>query len=175
MTLLLSGMILFWHDDILNLIWKMLEPVWILYAWKTFSWMVSIFLSTISMVISYIIAQLFFCVFIVDYMSKITELIILGKEIPSEQGSWVSIFIMIISLFTPFSPLIIFVSSLAAAVFRAWDNTDLVPSRRMIPLKERRGFFKKNIMFHMGFGILFLIPFLNILFLSFTPVGATLY
>jgi uncharacterized protein involved in cysteine biosynthesis len=32
-----------------------------------------------------------------------------------------------------------------------------------------------NIPFHLGFGILFLIPFLNMVFLSFAPVGATLY
>jgi CysZ protein len=29
--------------------------------------------------------------------------------------------------------------------------------------------------FHLGFGLCFLIPALNMLFLSFAPVGATLY
>jgi CysZ protein len=33
----------------------------------------------------------------------------------------------------------------------------------------------KAIPFHLGFGLPFLVPILNILFLSFAPVGATLY
>ncbi|MCP4022649.1 MAG: hypothetical protein GY729_12470, partial [Desulfobacteraceae bacterium] len=70
---------------------------------------------------------------------------------------------------------IILISSIAAAVFLAWDNTDLVPARRMIPFKQRIEFLKQHVLFHIGFGILFLVPFLNIVFLSFAPVGATLY
>jgi CysZ protein len=81
---------------------------------------------------------------------------------------------MLIGLFTPLSPLILFVSSIAAAVFLAWDNTDLVPARRLYPFKTRIGFLKKNLTFHIGFGLLFLIPGFNIIFLSFAPVGATL-
>jgi len=67
------------------------------------------------------------------------------------------------------------ISSVAASVFLAWDNTDLTPARRMIPFKARLSFLKQNLGFHIGFGLLFLIPGLNILFLSFAPVGATLY
>ncbi|MFA5902605.1 MAG: EI24 domain-containing protein [Desulfobacula sp.] len=127
-------------------------------------------------------------------MSRITESIILGKQIQASQGSLfnffihlvkqeiprsilpviITLFIMLIGLFTPLSPLIIFISSIAAAVFLAWDNTDLVPARRMYPFKTRFGFLKKNLMFHIGFGLLFLIPGLNIVFLSFAPIGATL-
>jgi CysZ protein len=33
----------------------------------------------------------------------------------------------------------------------------------------------KTLPFHLGFGLLFLVPVLNILLLSFAPVGATLY
>jgi CysZ protein len=33
----------------------------------------------------------------------------------------------------------------------------------------------KTIPFHLGFGLPFLVPILNIVFLAFAPVGATLY
>ncbi|WP_299979893.1 EI24 domain-containing protein [Desulfobacula sp.] len=194
-TLVLSGLVLYWHDEILLMIWKMPESGWLIYIWKAVSWVLSIFLAGIAMVLSYLIAQLFFCVFIMDYMSRITEKIILGREVPFEQGSWISFFfhlikqeipraiipvvisliIMLLGLMTPVSPIIIIISSVTAVVFLAWDNTDLIPARRMDPFNVRIKFLRKNLMFHIGFGILFLIPWLNILFLSFAPVGATLY
>ena len=166
-----------------------------LYAWKAASWLLSFFLSGIAMVLAYLIAQLFFAVFIMDYMSRITEKIILGKEQPLEHGSWVSFFfylikqeipraiipvlislvIMVAGLLTPLGPVIMIVSSLVAVVFLAWDNTDLIPARRMEPFNVRIKFLRTHLMFHIGFGLLFLIPGLNILFLSFAPVGATLY
>jgi len=194
-TLVLSGLILYWHNEILLMIWKMPESGWLIYIWKLVSWFLSIFLAGIAMVISYLIAQLFFCVFIMDYMSRITEKIILGRKVPFEQGSWINFFfylikqeipraiipvvisliIMLLSLMTPVSPIIIIISSVTAVVFLAWDNTDLIPARRMEPFNVRLKFLRKNLMFHIGFGTLFLIPWLNILFLSFAPVGATLY
>jgi len=67
------------------------------------------------------------------------------------------------------------VSSAIAVVFLAWDNTDLIPARRLVPFGERFRVLGRTLPFHLGFGVLFLIPFLNILFLSFAPVGATLY
>lgn len=194
-TIVLSGLVLYWHNEILLMIWKMPESGWLVFVWKAVSWLLSIFMAAIAMVLSYLIAQLFFCVFIMDYMSRITEKMVLGREIPVGQGSWISfffylvkqeipraiipvlisIFIMVLGLLTPISPVIIVLSSIAAAVFLAWDNTDLVPARRMEPFHIRINFLKQHLMFHVGFGILFLIPGLNILFLSFAPVGATLY
>jgi CysZ protein len=194
-TLLISGLVLYWHDEILTMIWTMPEAGIVLYLWKAVSWILSLFLAAVAMVLSYLIAQLFFCVFIMDYMSRITERIVLGKEQPFDQGSWIMFFIylvkqeipraiipvlismviMIAGLLTPLGPVIIIVSSVVAAVFLAWDNTDLIPARHMYPFKTRLGFLKSNIMFHVGFGLLFLIPWLNIIFLSFAPVGATLY
>jgi len=189
-----SGLIIFWHDQILSLIWTMPEPGWLFYLWKIVSWILSITLASISIVISYLISQLFFGVFIMDYMSKITEKMMTG-QVDSPNISWfpffiylirqeipravipvfISLIVMILSLFTPLSPVLIIVSSLIAVSFLAWDNTDLVPARRMFTFRERAGFFKKNILFHLGFGVCFLIPWVNILFLSFAPVGATLY
>ena len=171
------------------------ESGWLIYLWKAVSWILSIFLAAISMVMAYLLSQLLFCVFIMDYMSRITETIVLGKEAQFEPGSWFGFFVhlikqeiprailpvlitfivMLIGLLTPVGPVIILISSITAAVFLAWDNTDLIPARRMLPFKTRFGFLKKNLMFHIGFGVLFLIPGLNIVFLSFAPVGATLY
>lgn len=195
LTLLVSGLVLYWHDEILNLIWKMPESGWLRYVWEAVSWILSIVLAGISMIMAYLISQLLFCVFIMDYMSRITETIVLGQKAHSEPGSWlglfwylikqeipraiipvvIMLFIMVMGLLTPVSPVIFLLSSIAAAVFLAWDNTDLTPARRMVPFKTRLEFLRKNILFHIGFGLLFLIPGLNILFLSFAPVGATLY
>ncbi len=195
LTLFLSGMIFYWHDEILAMIWKAPQGGWLIYVWNVAAWLLSLFLASITMVLSYLIAQLFFGVFIMDYMSRITERIVLGQEVPFDQGSWFQFFfylirqeiprailpvlitlvIMLAGLFTPLSPFILVLSSVAASVFLAWDNTDLIPARRMIPFGERINFLKQNLLFHLGFGLLFLIPWLNILFLSFAPVGATLY
>ncbi len=194
-SILLSGLILIWHEQILEMIWTMPESGWMIYLWKVASGLLSLALAAISMVLAYLIAQLFFCVFIMDYMSRITEKLVLGYEGPSAMTSWLSFFfylikqeipraiipvlitlvIMIVGLLTPISPMIIVISSIAASVFLAWDNTDLTPARRRIPFKARLSFLKQNLGFHIGFGLLFLIPGFNIIFLSFAPVGATLY
>ncbi|CCK80503.1 EI24 domain-containing protein [Desulfobacula toluolica] len=195
LTVLLSGLVLYWHNEILMMLWKMPESGWLIYLWKAVSWILSVFLAAISMVMAYLISQLLFCVFIMDYMSRITEKIVMGKEAHFEPESWfgffvhlikqeipraiipvlITLIIMVTGLLTPLGPVIIFMSSIAATVFLAWDNTDLIPARRMVPFKTRFGFLKKNLLFHVGFGLLFLIPWLNIVFLSFAPVGATLY
>jgi CysZ protein len=66
-------------------------------------------------------------------------------------------------------------SPILAGIFLAWDNTDLVPARRLVAFGERFTFLRRNFSFHLGFGLCFLIPGLNILLLSFAPVGGTLY
>ncbi len=195
LTLSLSGLILLRHNDILSMIWTAPDSGWLIYVWYVASWLLSLFLAGIAMVISYLIAQLFFCVFIMDYMSRITERMVLGHEKHPVQASWVAFFIYLIKqeipravipvlisivimglgLFTPISPAILIISAMAGAMFMAWDNTDLLPARRMKPFSERLGFLKGHLLFHLGFGLLFLIPWLNILILSFAPVGATLY
>ncbi|MFH2060894.1 MAG: EI24 domain-containing protein [Pseudomonadota bacterium] len=198
-SFLLSGLVLYFHEQILAMIWKMPDSGWLIYLWKVASWILSLVLAAISMVMAYLISQLFFCVFIMDYMSSITEKIFLGEDAQSDPHSdirsWfiffiylikqeipraiipvlITLLIMIIGLLTPISPVIIAISSIVAIVFLAWDNTDLTPARRMLPFKVRLRFLKENIGFHIGFGLWFLIPGLNIIFLSFAPVGATLY
>ena len=76
---------------------------------------------------------------------------------------------------TPFGPVITVVASLVAVIFLAWDNSALLPARSAIPFNQRFRYLTKNIGFHFGFGLPFLIPFLNILLASFAPIGATIY
>jgi len=197
-TIVLSGIVIIWHESILNLLWARPEPGWLLFVWTGVSLVLSIFLAAISGLFSYIVAQLLFAVFVMDYMSRVTEKIVLGHGDGNSDGSSLSflrlfaylirqeipraiipvilmLFIMGLGFMTPLGPFVALISSVTAVVFLAWDNTDLVPARRMLTFSKRFGFLKKNLLFHIGFGLCFLIPWVNILFLSFAPVGATLY
>ncbi len=195
-TMALAGSILVWHREILNMIWTMPESGWLIYVWTVLSWILSVFLAMVSSLVSYVIAQLLFCVFIMDLMSRITEKMIRGdqqgtgeklslmatlfhlisQEIPRAMIPMLLMLILtIVGFFTPLGPVVAVLSTLAAGIFLAWDNTDLVPARRMETFGKRFRYLKKNFLFHLGFGICFLIPWLNILFLSFAPVGATLF
>ncbi|MBF0303660.1 MAG: EI24 domain-containing protein [Desulfamplus sp.] len=197
LTILCSGLVLMWHQEILNILWTRPEASWLVFLWKIASWILSIFLAAVSGLFSYIVAQLLFSVFVMDYMSRVTESIVKGQGAGSEDSN-ISFFrlflylvrqeipraiipvvlmlsIMGLGFLTPFGPFVAVASSVVAAVFLAWDNTDLVPARRMLPFSQRFDFLRKNILFHVGFGLCFLIPWINILFLSFAPVGATIY
>jgi CysZ protein len=130
-----------------------------------------------------------------DKMSRITEQISSGQmreqtqtpiwqqfiflirqEIPrSTIPVLVTLLLMALSWLTPLGPLMTILASGIAVVFLAWDNTDLVPARRMVPFSGRMRILLQTLPFHLGFGVLFLVPGLNILLLSFAPVGATLY
>jgi CysZ protein len=195
LTVLLSGMILLNHDAILSKIWALPESGVLVYLWHLVSWLLSLVLAAVSVVIAYLVAQVCFNVFIMDYMSRITEKIVLGKEISPVDASWlktgvylivqeipravipmvITLAVMTAGFFTPLGPVILVVSAVTAGVFLAWDNTDLVPARQMRPFRERLRFLQQHLAFHIGFGILLIIPWLNILTLSFAPVGATLY
>lgn len=191
----LGSIILIYQQDIISAVWSKPESVWIIWLWYLVSWLISTVLIIISSILSYIISQLVFAVVIMDYMSRITESIVSGKA-PEENNlpffsqliflikqeiprAIIPIIILIIlslaGFLTPFGPFITILSSLIAAIFLAWDNTDLVPARRFIGFKDRFGMMTKNLSFHLGFGLLFLIPVFNIFVLSFAPVGATMF
>ena len=194
-TILLASLILLNHQEILDIIWARPESQWIVWLWHILSWMLSFILLGISAVLSYLISQILFSVIIMDYMSQITERMIRGQE--KETGKTplikllfylirqeiprtiipvlLSLLLMLAGWLTPLGPIIAVASSCIAVIFLAWDNTDLIPARRLSPFRDRFRFLLKTLPFHLGFGILFLMPGLNILFLSFAPVGATLY
>ncbi|MEX1298679.1 MAG: EI24 domain-containing protein [Desulfotignum sp.] len=195
LTVLLSGMILLNHDTILSGIWALPDSGLLVYVWHVVSWLLSLVLAAVSVVIAYLVAQVCFNVFIMDYMSRVTEKIVLGKEVSPVDASWIktgaylvaqeipravipmviTLAVMVAGFFTPLGPVILVVSAVTAGVFLAWDNTDLVPARQMRPFRERLRFLRRHLAFHIGFGLLLIIPWVNILTLSFAPVGATLY
>jgi CysZ protein len=194
-TLISASLILVYHEEILLLIWAKPASKWVLWLWHVLSWLLSLSLVGLSVILSYLVSQILFSVIIMDHMSQITERMLLGLENEPEkvpllrQFSYllkqeiprtilpvlIILLLMVLGLLTPLGPILAIVSSGIAAIFLAWDNTDLVPARRLYPFKKRFKFLLSSLPFHLGFGLLFLIPALNILFLSFAPVGATIY
>ncbi len=77
-TILTAGLILVYHQEILNLMWSKPESQWIIWLWYLFSWLLSVVLVGCAIVLSYLVSQIFFSVFIMDLMSKITEKTVTG-------------------------------------------------------------------------------------------------
>ncbi len=194
-TVAAAGLVLTYYHEILSLVWARPESSWIVWLWHLVSWLVALLLVAISSVVAFLVSQLLFSVAIMDVMSRITEKRITGREKEAHQMSWlehflnllrqeiprmvipvmIALVLMVLGWLTPLAPVVTVISSLAAGTFLAWDNTDLIPARRLEPFGERFRFLLKNLGFHLGFGLWFLIPGINILFLSFAPVGATLF
>ena len=195
LTIAAIGLVLAKYQEIANLIWTRPESAWLVWLWHLVSWLLVLLLSGLSTVVAFLIAQLLFSAIIMDYMSRITERKVTGSEIAAPDMPWFSYFfylikqeipravlpvsitlmLLIFGWFTPLSPILTVLAPLIAGVFLAWDNTDLVPARRMVSFRRRFRLLRSHFGFHLGFGLCFLIPALNILFLSFAPVGATIY
>jgi len=191
----LSGVILSYQKEMMQLVWIKPESVWVAWLWYLVSWLMSLLLFVLAAFISFLLSQIFFSAVIMDHMSRITESLTRGcvqEPVKSSSLSMffylvkqeiprafipiaVSLMIFILGWITPFGPAFGVLSSAFAAIFLAWDNTDLIPARRLVPFRKRWQFLKKSLLFHLGFGLPFLIPALNLLFLSFAPVGAALY
>jgi len=194
-TVVSAGLVLYYHQDIMQMIWTKPDSAWIVWLWHAVSWLLTFMLVGLTAIVSYLVSQILFSVFIMDTMSRITERLIseqkqepatmpllrqfihlVKQEIPRTTiPVLVTLLVMIMGWATPLGPVLTVLSSAVAVIFLTWDNTDLVPARRLRPFSSRFGFLLKNLPFHLGFGLLFLIPGLNILFLSYAPVGATIY
>ncbi len=194
-TILAASLILIYHREILNLLWKRPDSHLILWLWYLLSWFLSLLLVGLSTVLAYLLSQVLFAVVLMDRMSRITERLLTGrveepKEVPFSRlflllakqefprsiiPVLISMVIMIAGWVTPLGPIIMVLSTGSAVIFLAWDNTDLVPARRLMSFGVRFRFLLRNLLFHLGFGLPFLIPGLNILLLSFAPVGGTLF
>jgi len=193
-TVICASIVLIYHDDILNIFWAKPASIWIRWLWHLISWGLSFMLVGVSVIISYLISQVLFSAIIMDLMSRITEkmvtksvkepewpvlrlaIYLTKQEIPRAVIPILfSLLIILLGWITPFGPVLLVISPLVTVVFLAWDNTDIVPARRLIPFKDRFRALMKSIPFHLGFGLIFLFPVINIVFLSFAPVGATLY
>jgi CysZ protein len=195
LTLVAVGFVLAKYQEVANLMWTRPESPWLVWLWHLASWLLALLLSGFCSIAAFIVAQLLFSAFIMDYMSRITERKVSGTELAAPDipllsylfylirqeipravlPVCISLGLFVFGWFTPLSPVMSVVSPLAAGVFLAWDNTDLVPARRMEPLRRRFRMLRGQLSFHLGFGLCFVIPALNMLFLSFAPVGATLY
>lgn len=194
-TVLTAGLILTHHQEILSALWTRPDSIWVLWLWHLLSWALSLVLVAFSILFSYLISQILFSVLIMDLMSRITERMVTGgvqegtdmslpalflflikQEIPRALiPVALSLGLMLLGWFTPLGLVLVPLSSAVAIVFLAWDNTDLTPARRAVPFRTRWRFLVRSPLFHLGFGLPFLIPGLNLLFLAFAPVGATLY
>jgi len=190
-----AGLTLVYHQDILSLLWAKPESAWLIWLWYLASWLVALLLAAFATIVAYLVSQILFSVLIMDLMSRITERLVSGTEkTPHDDSLWKQFFfllgqefprtvfpltatliLVILGWLTPLGPIISLLGSAAAILFLAWDNTDLVPARRLQPFRLRFRFLMKHLGFHLGFGLPFLIPGLNILFLSYAPVGGTLY
>jgi CysZ protein len=195
LTVVVSGLILAKHADILALLWQQPQSPWIVWIWHLASWLLTLLLMGISAVAAYLLAQVLFAVFIMDLMSRITQRLVTGTapasptaSIPAQMGFLIrqelprniipvllTLVIMALGWLTPLGPVLTVVGPMVAAIFLAWDNTDLIPARNLQPFGRRFKALAKTPLFHLGFGLPFLVPVLNLLFLSFAPVGATLY
>ncbi len=184
-----------YHQDIIQLIWSKPESLWVLWLWYLAAWLLSLVLLALTSVLGYVVCQVLFCVVIMDQMSRITERLVTGQEKKPTTKSFpaqlvylikqeiprtiipvlVTLVIMGIGWLTPLGPFLSIAGPLAAVMFLAWDNTDLLPARQFYPFTERFRMFRRRLLFHLGFGLPFLIPLVNVLLLSFAPVGATLY
>jgi CysZ protein len=195
LTVVVSGLILAKHADILALLWQQPQSPWVVWIWHLASWLLTLLLMGISAVAAYLLAQVLFAVFIMDLMSRITQRLVTGTapasptaSIPAQMGFLIrqelprniipvllTLVIMALGWLTPLGPVLTVVGPMVAAIFLAWDNTDLIPARNLQPFGRRFKALAKTPLFHLGFGLPFLVPVLNLLFLSFAPVGATLY
>jgi CysZ protein len=184
------------YEQILTFMWREPQSAWIAWLWHLISWLLALVLLAVAGLAGFLVAQLFFSVFIMDIMSQITErkisgrvnaagtampwhtyfLYLLRQEIPrTTLPVMVSLLLLVVGWFTPLGPILTVLSPLAASVFLAWDNTDLVPARRLVPFSRRFAFLRRHLAFHLGFGVLFLVPLFNVVLLTFAPVGATLF
>ncbi len=190
-----AAIVLSYYDQVLGLVWLKPESRWIIWLWYLASWLIALLMVGISSVLAYLVSQIFFSVVIMEAMSRITEQLTTGEvsespqmplfaqlfflirqEIPRATLPILCILLLtVLGWLTPLAPILSILAAGLAVVFLAWDNTDLVPARRMMPFSKRFSWLVRKFLFHLGFGLPFLVPIANILLLSFAPVGATLY
>jgi CysZ protein len=182
-------------EDVLTVVFARPTSPWLTWLWHLALWVVTVVLVGTSTIVAYLAAQVLFSIVIMDAMSRVTEKMLTGQvrapvhsSVLSRFGHLVTqelpravipvllaVLITILGWTTPLAPVTTALFSAATAIFLAWDSTDLTPARRMESFRQRLGFLKSRWTFHLGFGLLFLIPVANIVFLAFAPVGGTLY
>ena len=190
-----AAIVFTYYQEIVVRIWSKPQSLWLVWLWYLLSWLLAGLLLGLAAVLAFLVGQVLFSAVIMDSMSRFTERMTAGRErsppaMPQMRYVFflikqeipravipvtISLLLMVVGWLTPLSAILTILSPMAAVVFLAWDNTDLVPARRMVSFQQRFQFLRRKLGFHLGFGLWFLIPSINILFLSFAPVGATLY
>ncbi len=183
------------YQDVFSMIWTRPESAWMMWLWHFASWIFGLLFFGMAAMVAYLAGQIAFAVLIMDMMAQTTERIKTGSVIqPRESSFFLQLMVLIrqetpraifpvvlttlltiLGWVTPLGPVLSLVLPVVTALFLAWDNTDLIPARALLPFRERWDFLKKNLWFHVGFGLWFLVPVLNLLFLSFAPVGGALF
>ncbi|PKN28663.1 MAG: hypothetical protein CVU64_12100 [Deltaproteobacteria bacterium HGW-Deltaproteobacteria-21] len=194
-TIGLAGIVLAYRVELTELLWSKPSTLWTIWLWHVLSWLVSLLLIGFSALFSFLVSQILFSAVIMDHMSRITEFNVTGRIVQAKEMAFftlllhlirqeiprmilpllLSFLLLVFGWITPLGPLLALASGLVSILFLSWDNTDLVPARRMMPFRERFRLLRATVLFHIGFGLPFLIPGFNLLFLSFAPIGATLY
>lgn len=195
LTVATASVILHYHDALMAALWGRPESLWLVWLWYLANWLMTILLVVLATLLAYLLAQVLFAVWIMDRMSRITEKMVGGgaaepptaslagqfaflvaQEIPRAVAPLLlTLVVVVLGWLTPLGPVVAVVSPVVAGTLLAWDNTDLLPARQLIPFRRRFRMFYRHLAFHIGFGLPFLIPLVNLLLLSFAPVGATLY
>ncbi len=195
LTLAAATVVFAYRGPILDMLWNRPQSLWLLWLWYVAAWLLSLLLAVFSAIVAYLAGQLLFAVVIMDQMSKITQRVVtgrlpiecqrsflsqlgylVGQEIPrSTIPILITLMLMALSWLTPGGPVVTAITSLVAVVFLAWDHTDLFPAQQMQPFGQRFRSLRATWLFHLGFGLLFLVPLFNVVALSFAPVGGTLY
>lgn len=195
LTLAAASLVLVYHDEILTLIWSRPASIWLVWLWHLFSWLLGLLLMGMAAVVAYLLSQILFSIVIMDAMSRLTEVKVRGQtHEPSHRPVFrhffhlvrqemprtvfpvlLTLVLTVLAWLTPLGPVLTLAAPVVAGTFLAWDATDLVPARRLLPFRDRFRLFLRALPFHVGFGLLFLVPLLNVLVLSFAPVGGTLY
>jgi CysZ protein len=190
---ILSAIAISNNREVLQLLWLKPQNYFLVILWYLLLFITSIILMFAAGIISYIISQILFGVLIADHMSILTESIVTGKITNPQMSLGHLIFlikqeiprtfiplittsaIMVFGWILPLGVVLVVASVLLSCLFTAWDYTDLVPARALYSFKERFGMFKKDILGHLGFGLPFAVPFLNVLLFSMGPVSGTLF
>ncbi|MCU0586874.1 MAG: EI24 domain-containing protein [Syntrophobacteraceae bacterium] len=195
LAVVITGLVLAYHAELAGFLWAKPQGSWLVWLWHVFSWLLTLGLVAVSSLLSYLAGQILFGAVIMDVMSRVVEGMLTGRVAQPDSASiWAqmvyitlqevprtilpmlaSSFIMVLGWLTPLGPVITILSLLLSAILLAWDSTDIIPARRMIPFRERFRALKGSLLFHLGFGLCFFIPIANILFLAFAPVGAALH
>ena len=100
LTIASTSLFLYYHEQILTLVWTRPDNQWLVWLWQFFSWLLSIILAGVAALFAYLLSQMLFSVVIMDYMSQITERITTGQTEGHLQQPFFQHFFYLLTLFS---------------------------------------------------------------------------